>query len=74
MLKSKLLKKVFFISCAIIIIYPLVNIHLIIPLITQNLIKATEKDAVRTADYLESMLLAEYDDLKSEYFTGQLIQ
>ncbi len=74
MLKSKLLKKIFLISCAIIIIYPLASIHLIFPSITANLIKATENEAVRTARHLESMLLSGLSDLDKGNFTGSFIE
>jgi len=70
MFKSKLAKKIFIISCAIAIIYPLVNIHLIFPFITQQTIQSTEKEAVRTAHHLESMLLSGHTDLNQDNFKG----
>lgn len=73
MFKSKIAQKILIISCAIAIIYPLANIHLIFPYISQEIVKSTEKEAVKTARHLESLLLSGHEDLHKDYFTGDFV-
>ena len=55
---DKTLKYIFIISCAVAIIYPLVNIQFIFPSFSRLLIKNTEDDAIRLANLLSPMVVS----------------
>jgi signal transduction histidine kinase len=61
---SRSLKYVLLISCAIAVIYPLANTYLIFPSFTEIVVKSTEDEAVRFAEHLLPMVVAEDGSLK----------
>ncbi len=65
MLNRNLLKYIFIISCAIAIIYPLVNIYIIFPSFQQLLIQHTEEEAAYLAKSLASIVVSENNELKN---------
>lgn len=65
MLKSGFAKSIFIISCAIAVIYPLINIYFIFPSFSSLVVENAEKEAELIARHLLHMLAIEEDELKN---------
>jgi hypothetical protein len=64
MFHNRTLKYIFIISCAVAIIFPLVNFYIIFPSFTSLLINNTEDEAVRLAQNLSSIVVSDKNELK----------
>ncbi len=64
MYHRRTLKYVFIISCAIAIIYPLVNFYLIFPSFSKISVSNAEDDAIRVAKHLASEVVSNHGELK----------
>ncbi len=66
---SGLLKYIFILSCAIAIIYPVVNIYVIFPSFTKMVCENAEADAVRVTNLLASKLMFQQNELTGDSFS-----
>ncbi len=65
MFSNKTLRNIFITSCAIAIIYPLVNFYIIFPSFTNLLVKFTEEESIHVAQNLSTMVITENQELVS---------